>query len=252
MSLNEDDLRQAVDALSNAHRIAVLTGAGVSAESGVPTFRGSDGLWEGHHIEDVATPEGFAADPNLVWQFYNLRREKLWTVKPNPGHDALATMEQRWGSDNFTLCTQNIDGLHRAAGSENVLELHGNLARVRCSACEFIEDRPGQNLDPLPTCPECESLLRPDVVWFHEPLPDDVWQAAGMAAAKSDCFLVVGTSAVVYPAAGLVDIAQQMGATIIEVNPDVTAATQTAHVSLRGKSGECLPQLLSELEKSTS
>lgn len=246
-SARNDAIDRAAAMLSGADRVAMLTGAGISAESGVPTFRGADGLWEGHRVEEVATPEAFERDPELVWKFYNLRREKLWTVEPNPGHYALATMEKQWGSDKFTICTQNIDGLHRAAGSQNVLELHGNLTRVRCRSCSFKEDRPKVNLEPLPRCPECEDLLRPDVVWFHEMLPQDVWQQAGMASGECDCFMVIGTSAVVYPAAGLVELAQQMGAGVIEINPDVTGVSHQVDVVLRGLSGEILPALAQRL-----
>src|ERR1043166_6343323 len=153
---------------SNRESIVVRTGAGVSAESGLPTFRGAGGLWEGHRVEDVATPEAFARDPALVWRFYNMRRANLWTVRPNPGHHALAVLEQRWGPERFTLCTQNIDGLHRAAATRPVLELHGNLTRVRCTRCPYSAERPGETLDDLPRCVACQALLRPDIVWFHE------------------------------------------------------------------------------------
>ena len=244
---DERDLARAAELLAQAARVAVLTGAGVSAESGVPTFRGAGGLWEGHRVEDVATPEAFARDPALVWRFYNARRAKLWTVRPNDGHAALARMEQRWGPDNFAVCTQNIDGLHRAAGSRTVHELHGNLARVRCTGCRRVEDRPGVDLPELPRCGACGELLRPDIVWFHEMLPADVWRDAGRAAGLCECFLVVGTTAVVYPAAGLIDLARQRGAAVIEVNPEATAASNQADVSLRGKSGEILPLLLERL-----
>jgi NAD-dependent deacetylase len=245
---DDRDFQRALALLSAARRIAVLTGAGVSAESGVPTFRGSDGLWEGHRIEDVATPEAFERDPALVWRFYNARRANLQGVRPNPGHHALARLEQRWGPENFTLCTQNIDGLHRAAGSRNVLELHGNLGRVRCtgSGCGRVEDRTGETLDELPRCRSCaKGLLRPDIVWFHERLPEEVWREAGRAAGQCDCFLVVGTTAVVYPAAGLVGLARQRGARVVEVNIEASAVSTLVDVHLRGKSGEVLPQLLS-------
>ena len=244
---DDRDLQRAVDLLRSARRVAVLTGAGVSAESGVPTFRGSDGLWEGHRIEDVATPEAFERDPALVWRFYNARRATLQTVQPNPGHHALARLEERWGSESFTVCTQNIDGLHRAAGSRNVLELHGNLGRVRCTACARVEDRGGEALDELPRCRTCDGLLRPDIVWFHERLPEDTWRDAGRAAGLCDCFLVVGTTAVVYPAAGLVGLARQRGARVIEVNLEASAVSAQVDIHLRGKSGHILPQLVERL-----
>src|SRR5436309_1287289 len=166
--MTDEDLIRAADWLRLAERVCVLTGAGVSAESGVPTFRAADGLWEGHRIEDVASPEGWDRDPKLVWQFYNARRANVKAVKPNPGHHALVALEDRWG-DRFTLVTQNVDGLHRAAGSRNVLEIHGSMHRTRCTDCGEVTDR---GLEPLPELPECHcgGRLRPDIVWFHENL----------------------------------------------------------------------------------
>jgi NAD-dependent deacetylase len=251
--VNTDDLDAALDRaaelLRRAERVAVLTGAGASAESGVATFRGAGGLWEGHRVEDVATPEAFERDPVLVWRFYNLRRANLRTVLPNPGHRALARLEGRWGSDNFALATQNIDGLHRAAGSRRVLELHGNLNRVRCTGCGRVEERAGEALPDLPHCAECGALLRPDVVWFHEMLPQGVWLEAAQATSACGCFLVVGTSAVVYPAAGLVEMARAVGAGVIEVNLEATQASARADVCLQGPSGVLLPQLVQRLER---
>jgi NAD-dependent deacetylase len=243
-----DELTRTADVLRAASRVCVLTGAGVSAESGVPTFRASDGLWEGHRIEDVATPSGWARDPRLVWAFYSARRANVRTVQPNPGHHALAKLEGRWG-DRFTLVTQNVDGLHRAAGSRNVLEIHGSLHRTRCTACGDTADR---GLDPLPDLPECHcgGRLRPDIVWFHEMLPTDVWEAAQEAAHECDVLLVVGTSAVVHPAASLVPIAKRSrppGATVIEVNLTRTEASALADVGLYGPSGQVLPQLVERL-----
>lgn len=245
----DQDIDRAAHLLRGANRVAVLTGAGVSAESGVPTFRGAGGLWEGHHVEEVATPEAFKRDPALVWRFYNMRRSALWNVKPNPGHHALATLETRWGSDRFTVCTQNIDGLHLAAGSTNVLELHGNLARVRCVSCDYRAERRGETLSDLPHCERCQHLLRPDIVWFHEMLPQDVWLAAAKSAETCDCFLVAGTTAVVYPAAGLVEIARAVGAKVIEVNLETSAVSHRVDVSLRGKSGAILPRLVEALKR---
>jgi NAD-dependent deacetylase len=239
-------LSRAAGLLHRADRVAVLSGAGVSAESGLATFRGGGGLWEGHRVEDVATPGAFARDPVLVWRFYNARRAALRAARPNPGHRALAAMEDRWGSDRFTLVTQNVDGLHRSAGSRNVLEVHGSLARVRCSGCGKVEDRGTEALPEQPRC-DCGALLRPDVVWFGEMLPADVWRRAAEAAATCDCFLVVGTSAIVYPAAGLIDAARDVGASVVEVNLEPTAATADAAVGLYGPSGEVLPKLLARL-----
>jgi NAD-dependent deacetylase len=246
--MDENDLERAVELLRDAQRICVLTGAGVSAESGVPTFRASDGLWEGHRIEDVATPQGFANDPQLVWRFYNARRANVKTVAPNPGHYALAALEKRWGK-NFTLVTQNVDGLHLAAGSKNVLEIHGSLKRTRCVICHEVVDH---GLDPLGDEPQCYcgGQLRPDIVWFGEGLPDEVWEPAIQAAAACDLFLVVGTSAVVFPAASLIPLAKRgknKPARVIEINLTRTDASRFADVGLYGPSGQVLPHLVQAL-----
>jgi NAD-dependent deacetylase len=243
----EVNLKRAAEALGRAERLAVLTGAGVSAESGVATFRGAGGLWEGHRVEDVATPWAFERNPELVWRFYNARRASLRTVQPNPGHRALADLEDRWGSNRFALITQNIDGLHRAAGSRHVLEIHGSLARVRCTKCSYREERGYEALPDLPACPQCGHLLRPDVVWFHEYLPEDVWRQAAEATATCQCFLVVGTSAVVYPAAGLIDAARQLEAAVIEINLEPTGASAGDTITLLGPSGVILPRLVALL-----
>jgi NAD-dependent deacetylase len=255
-SPSPEAIRSAAEALARARRVAVLTGAGASAESGVPTFRASDGLWEGHRIEDVASPEGFHRDPALVWNFYNGRRANVATVQPNPGHRALADLERRFGN-GFTLVTQNVDGLHQAAGSENVLEIHGSLRRTRCTFCKKVEDR---GLDPLgdaPMCVECNSPLRPDIVWFGEALPTFIWEKAVTAAEKCDVFLVVGTSAVVYPAAGLIQIARTRGqwlgteskATVIEFNLTETDVSHTVDIGLYGPSGVTLPAVVAALNE---
>ncbi len=242
-------LAQAADWLRQAQYVAVMTGAGVSAESGVATFRGPEGLWEGHRVEEVATPEAFHADPKMVWRFYNLRRAKLREVEPNPGHYALVDLEQRW-QEHFALISQNVDGLHRRAGSQRLYELHGNLTRTRCTQCGQRQD---QGLDPLPDlphCPKCDGLLRPDVVWFHESLPEDVIRAAAASIDACDCLLVVGTSAVVYPAAGFIPLARKKEppATIIEINPNHTEASHLADVRLQAPSGEILPKLVHRIE----
>jgi NAD-dependent deacetylase len=249
--LHEDPdaaLERAASLLRSAGRVAVLTGAGISAESGLATFRGAGGLWEGHRVEDVATPQAFRRDPHLVWRFYNQRRAALGSARPNPGHDALAAMQRRWG-DGFTLITQNVDGLHRVAGCADLLELHGCLTRVRCTGCDALEDRGIEPLDDLPQCGECGAMLRPDIVWFGEMLPEGIWERAELAAVQCDCFLVVGTSAIVYPAAGLIAVARHGGAKVIEVNLTHTAATDQADVGLYGPSGEILPLLLNKLDE---
>jgi NAD-dependent deacetylase len=243
----EDALDRAAELLGAATEVAVLTGAGVSAESGLATFRGAGGLWEGHRVEDVATPLAFRRDPALVWRFYNARRANLREVRPNPGHQALVSLEDRFGA-RFTLATQNVDGLHAAAGSRRVLELHGSLRRVRCTQCGRVEDRATEPLPDLPRCAACGALLRPDVVWFDEALPDAEWHEAKRAADRCDCFLVVGTSAVVYPAAGLIHSARYDGAKVIEVNLEKTGASAAADVGLYGPSGELLPRLVERLK----
>jgi NAD-dependent deacetylase len=248
-SENIDDLEPALNRAAGivaaAERVAVLTGAGISAESGLATFRGAGGLWEGQRVEDVATPRAFARDPQLVWRFYNLRRANLRTVQPNPGHHALVELENRKGG-GFTLVTQNVDGLHQAAGSQRVLEIHGGLRRVRCLGCGKVEDRGTEALPDLPAC-ACGSLLRPDVVWFEESLPHDTWRAAEEAVRASQCFLVVGTSAIVYPAAGLILQAKENDAAVIEINLTATDASRYADVCLHGPSGVILPSLVKRL-----
>ncbi|CAN5251429.1 NAD-dependent protein deacetylase [soil metagenome] len=240
-ALYPEAISNAVRVLQLAKRVAVLTGAGVSAESGVPTFRASDGLWEGHRIEDVATPEGFRRDPALVWQFYNARRDNLTRVTPNPGHYALAALQDHFAE--FTLATQNVDGLHAAAGSKNVLELHGNVRRTRCLGCRVVED---QGLDPLgdrPLCLKCGGFLRPDIVWFHESLPEPTLRKAFEAANDCDVLLVIGTSAVVYPAAEMIPRAKSNDATVIEINLTPAGASEWTDIGLYEPSGVVLPKL---------
>jgi len=191
--------------LAQAQRIAVLTGAGVSAESGVPTFRGAQGLWRQFRPEDLATPEAFARDPKLVWEWYNWRRGLLAAAQPNAGHDALTELERRAAS--FTLITQNVDGLHQRAGSKNVLEVHGSIWLLRCTQCAREWEDTSPSL-PIPPHCHCGEMARPGVVWFGENLNPKVWMAAEQAAGACDVLLVAGTSAVVYPAAGLATLAK--------------------------------------------
>ncbi len=228
--------------LKEARSIAVLTGAGVSAESGVPTFRGNGGLWKEFRAEDLATPDAFARDPKLVWEWYDWRRGMIAQAKPNPGHHALAALEAR--TPNFALITQNVDGLHKLAGSHNVLRLHGSIWTIRCTGCgRESEDR----RTPLPAIPprcECGSLLRPGVVWFGEALPRQIWQDAEAAARSAELFLMIGTSAVVYPAAGLAQMAKSSGARVVEVNIAESGFSAGVDEYLQGPSGELLPQLI--------
>jgi NAD-dependent deacetylase len=243
----ESSLDRAAMLLRRAERVAVFSGAGISAESGVPTFRGADGLWEGHRVEEVATPQAFERDPVQVWRFYNMRRARLATVQPNPGHAAIVELEQRWGPERFAVITQNIDGLHRAAGSRRVLELHGNLRRVRCTGCAAVLDCGLEPLAELPRCASCNGLLRPDVVWFHEMLPQDVWTEAAHFVKECGSMLVVGTSAVVYPAASLIELARYVRASVIEVNLERTQASGQTSCGLYGPSGQVLPRLVERL-----
>lgn len=239
------DLEDARGLIADATAVAVLTGAGISAESGIPTFRDAlTGLWENFRPEELATPEAFAANPRLVWDWYAWRRAKVVEALPNPGHRALVAIESacvRRGVD-FTLITQNVDGLHHGAGSRRVVELHGNIRRVKCfdrhhPVADWLES------DGVPTCPRCGSLLRPDVVWFGENLPAEALTAAYAAAKTCDLFLCVGTSTVVEPAATLPFIALEAGARVIEVNPQRTPLSARASISLRGSAAEVLPQL---------
>lgn len=227
--------------LRYASKLTVLTGAGISAESGVPTFRGSAGLWRQFRPEDLATPEAFARDPDLVWEWYDWRRRLLAKVQPNAGHRALAEIEQR--IPQFTLITQNVDGLHQRAGSESVLEIHGSIWKLRCMGCnrEWLDRNVHLNLPPH--C-ECGSLARPGVVWFGENLPVSIWAAAEHAITACDVLIVVGTSAVVYPAAGLIGLAKSTGAEVIEVNIEATPVSGLVDCTVTGPAGVILPELL--------
>jgi len=235
-----DLIRRAADALRSARRITVLTGAGISAESGVPTFRGAEGLWRSFRAEDLATPEAFARDPKLVWEWYDWRRGLIAKVRPNAGHVGLARWEARF--PDFVLITQNVDGLHPLAGSKAVLELHGDIWKTRCPAEGTVRENKDVPLPEIPPrCPACGGLVRPHIVWFGEALDPAVIQAAYAASRASDVMVVVGTSAIVYPAAALPLAAAEGGATIIEINPDPTPLSEQAHITLRGKAGEILP-----------
>ena len=231
------------DWITAAKSVAALTGAGISAESGIPTFRGAGGLWREYRAEDLATPEAFARDPKLVWEWYDWRRGVIAAVQPNAGHRALAELARR--VPDFSLITQNVDGLHDRAGSTDVLKVHGDIWTVRCTVCgREREDRRVKIPDLPPRC-ECGGVERPGVVWFGESLPGDVWARAQEAAHDADLFLIVGTSAVVYPAAGLADLAKARAARVVEINIAETPVTHRVDASLRGPAAEILPQLLS-------
>ena len=232
-----------VSLLRVASRIAVLTGAGVSQESGLRTFRDAQvGLWAQYRPEDLATPEAFAKNPKLVWDWYAMRREKVKTVEPNPGHYALAEMS--WRVPGFTLITQNVDGLHRKAGNIGVIELHGSLQRVKCSLCGIQAQTWDESAESVPQCQSCGGLLRPDVVWFGESLPREALEAAVTAARSCEVFFSIGTSGLVQPAAALAFAAKNKNALVVEVNAEPTPLTEKTDFSLLGKAGEILPALV--------
>lgn len=248
--MSEVSIAHAGRLLREASSVLALTGAGISAESGVPTFRGADGLWQRYRVEDLATPGAFARDPATVWAWYRWRRDRVAAARPNAGHETLARLEQRRGG--FVLVTQNVDGLHRQAGNTRVHELHGNIWRTVCSRrCGVVIDEspwvdapaaPPARPDGLPVC-RCGALLRPDVVWFGESLNPEVLGAAIEAAGSADVVLVVGTSSLVYPAAALPGVAKRSGAVVIEVNVEATPLSAEADIVLRGPASVVLPEL---------
>jgi NAD-dependent deacetylase len=219
-------------------RTVALTGAGVSAESGVPTFRGNDGLWSKFDPSELASMNAFMRNPKLVWEWYLYRRDVIGKAEPNMGHETLAKMEQHLSA--FTLVTQNVDNLHRRAGSQNVIELHGNIQRNKCRQCGSPMDQVEIDPDNIPHC-SCGGQIRPDVVWFGELLPEEALTSAIKMAEESALFLSIGTSALVYPAADLPLIAKNNGAYLVEINPEPTGLTPYADEVFRGKSGEILP-----------
>ena len=231
--------------MAEFQRIVILTGAGISAESGVPTFRGPDGLWEGHRVEDVATPEAFARDPVLVQRFYDARRAALASVQPNPAHHALARLDRDFGGD-LLIVTQNVDDLHERAGAKRLLHMHGELKKARCTACDASHAWDGSLIDE-PACPGCGAAkLRPDIVWFGEmPYAMDRIEAA---LANCDLFVSIGTSGAVYPAAGFVQTARYYGrAHCLEINLDPSAGTGWFHEARHGPAGELVPQWVEEV-----
>lgn len=227
--------------------VTVLTGAGVSAESGVPTFRGKDGLWKNYRAEELATPQAFADDPGLVWEWYDWRRGIIAGKEPNPAHYAITEIETLF--DRFLLITQNVDGLHRRAGTKHLVELHGYIFGVRCVA----EGRTTENLDvPLTSIPPrcaCGALLRPDIVWFGEALPEHALTSALEASRACDVMFVVGTSAVVQPAASMPLLAKQAGAFVMEINPDPTPISPYVDVTLQGEAGKIMPEVAATLKR---
>jgi len=233
-----------INILQNANSVTVLTGAGISAESGIPTFRDAQtGIWVNYKPEELATLEAFRTNPQLVWDWYQWRRGLISMADPNPGHRVLAKMQNYF--QEFSLITQNVDGLHQSAGSRNVIEMHGNIMRNKCFYCDrVINETLSQKSDEIPQCHHCGGLMRPDVVWFGENLSQETIQSAWDATEKCDVFFTIGTSALVQPAASLPVIALQNPATVIEINPLKTHFSDIATFHLQGKSGEILPILV--------
>ncbi|MBA7685800.1 NAD-dependent protein deacylase [subsurface metagenome] len=242
------DTGRLIEVLQDANRVAILTGAGISAESGIPTFRGEEGLWKKYRPEELATPAAFSQDPKFVWEWYDWRRGIFAQKEPNPGHKVIARWEEAFPT--VSLITQNIDGLHQKAGSKNIWELHGNIWKLRCTEEGTITENyetPLKEIPPL--CPNCGALLRPHVVWFGESLSPTILQKSIQLSSECDVMFVIGTSAVVQPAASLPFEASKAGAKLVEINPDPTPLSLYADFSIRGKSGEILPLIDEELKK---
>jgi len=227
--------------LKDSRKIVFVTGAGISQESGIPTFRGKDGYWRRYDPMKLASIDAFYDDPKLVWEWYEDRRKNILSVKPNEGHFAISQMEE---FKDVVILTQNIDGLHQRSGSTNVLELHGSIIRIKCTVCDFI-DNITENFESLPPKCKCGSMLRPDVVWFGEPLPQNIWQSAIKEASICDVMIIVGTSLVVSPANTLPVYAKQNGAILIEVNPEKTVMSNDMTLSIQATSVGVLPKMLS-------
>ncbi len=239
-------LEKLAELMRNCRRTVVLTGAGISAESGVPTFRGKEGLWGKFRPEELATMDAFMANPTIVWEWYNWRRQLMGEVKPNPGHYAIAQMEKLF--DQFTLITQNVDGLHAISGSTDLLELHGNIHRNKCVKCEIIYPESDVDPDNIPVCNSCQGQIRPDVVWFGEMLPEKVIEEAFIKSEQAELFFSIGTSAVVHPAASLPVQAKRSGATLVEINPEETPLSDIADFRFASPAGKILPELVALVE----
>ncbi|HET8580642.1 MAG TPA: NAD-dependent deacylase, partial [Nitrospiraceae bacterium] len=237
---NESGIREVRARLAPGRAVTVLTGAGISADSGVPTFRGADGLWRNFRAEDLATPEAFARDPRLVWEWYNWRRELIATKSPNPAHYSLADFERR--IERFWLITQNVDGLHRAAGSQKLSEIHGNIWKVRCTRCSRVDENREVPITILPSCTACKGLLRPHIVWFGESLATEDLDRSYEALRRCEVLLIIGTSGVVYPAASFAPVAKAAGAFVVEINLDATPNTEVVDISLQGRARDVVPE----------
>jgi len=229
------------DQIKKFGEIVFVTGAGISQESGIPTFRGKDGLWRNYDAMKLATIDAFYDNPKLVWEWYNERRMNIFQAQPNPGHRAIAELEKY---ADVVVLTQNIDGLHQKSGSSKVLELHGSIVKIKCSVCDYKEEILTEISNLPPLC-KCGNILRPDVVWFGELLPQDVWQNAMNFASKCDLMIIVGTSLVVSPANTLPIYAKQNNATLIEINPEDTAMSREMNLAIRNTSAKSLPELVS-------
>jgi NAD-dependent deacetylase len=237
-----------LERLSSATSVAALTGAGISVESGVPTFRGSEGLWKKFKPEELASFDAFIRNPDLVWEWYSYRKKLIAEVKPNPGHYALADMEKLF--QGFAVITQNIDNLHQRAGSTRVYELHGNIERNYCIDCgRRYRTQELASATSAPRCIDCSGLIRPDVVWFGELLPADQWALADRTAHSADVFFSIGTSAIVYPAASLPLTARESGAYVVEINAETTPLSDIADETIIGKAGEILARLVDAIRE---
>lgn len=249
LNSKEESRHKCVDILKGATSVFVMTGAGVSAESGVPTFRGKDGLWKNYSVQDLATPNAFKRNPGLVWDWYHWRQNIILKAQPNAAHYALVELENRFG--RFLLLTQNVDNLHRRAGSKRVLEIHGNIFRTRCCKCGKLLSYTATQGAPvqLPQC-DCGGLLRPDVVWFGEAIPQTIWTESLEYLNTAQVAVFCGTSGVVWPAAAIPGIAIERGITTIEINLEPTPFSSIVDVSIIAKAGDILPEIVHELSVS--
>ncbi|MHB8482309.1 MAG: SIR2 family NAD-dependent protein deacylase, partial [Nitrospiria bacterium] len=235
----QTQVKQVKEKLGKADTVTILTGSGISADSGIPTFRGNEGLWNKYRAEELATPEAFHRNPRLVWEWYDWRRGIIATKEPGAGHYIIAELEKNF--TRFHLITQNVDGLHEKAGSANPVELHGNIWKVRCTQCHRVSFNFDVPLQILPTCSECGGLLRPHIVWFGEQLNDLDMEKSYAAVGQSDVMLVIGTSGVVHPAASFAGIAKRNGTYVVEINPEKTPISEDMDITILGKANDILP-----------
>ncbi|MHA1609676.1 MAG: NAD-dependent protein deacetylase [Candidatus Njordarchaeales archaeon] len=245
--MSAEEIRKVAEIILDANFLIALTGAGISAESGIPTFRGKNGLWNKYRPEELATPQAFKRDPIKVWEWYRWRIGLVLKAKPNPGHIALAELEKLGFLK--ALITQNVDDLHERAGSRRVIKLHGNILEARCINCEYKTKFSEPPREIPPKCPVCSSLLRPNVVWFNEPLPEEALREALSLTYRADAILVVGTSGVVMPAGAIPFTVKERGGVVIEINISESAITPIVDIFLRGPAGKLLPAIIKELRK---